>query len=131
MEYLEKMRAFLLGFPLWQGPLETDCAGPKLGSSGLFPLGITQLNRREDLTGRVTARYQAEFALRRWDARQASSAGWLLELQSWVMGQKSPGLGDAPETETIRAEKGKLVSASQSGMATYEVKLTMEFTKIM
>jgi len=130
MEYLEKMRAFLQGFPLWQGELETDSTGPKTGSIGLFPLGVTQLSRREDLLGRVQTRYQAEFALRRVAAGNEEEAGWLLELQRWVMEQKSPGFGDAPETETIRAEKGKLVSRSQSAAA-FAVKLTVEFTKIM
>lgn len=131
MEYLEKMRRWLQGFPLWQGELETDSAGPKTGSIGLFPLGVTVLSRQEDVLGRVKTRYKAEFVLRRVAARNEEEAGWLLELQSWVMGQKSPGFGDEPETETIRAEKGKLVSASQSAAATFEVKLTVEFTKIM
>ena len=131
MEYLEKMRRFLEGFPLWQGQLQTDTAGAKTGTCGLFPLGVTQLSRREDLLGQVTARYKAEFALRCWDARSEAAAGWLLELQNWVMAQKSPGFGDRPETETIRAEKGKLVSTPSAGMAVYEVRLTVEFTKIM
>ena len=130
MEYLEKMRAFLQGFPLWQGEAKTDCAGPKTGSMGLFPLGVTQLSRREDVLGRVVKRYKAEFLLRRCSHRE-EGAGWLLELQKWVMEQECPIFGDEPHTEKIRAEKGKLVSASQSGMATYEVKLTVEFTKIM
>ena len=131
MEYLEKMRAFLQQFPLWQGQLQIDSAGPKTGSIGLFPLGVTQLSRQEDVLGRVKTRYKAEFILRRCDAREESAAAWLLELQSWVMGQTSPVFGDEPETETVRAEKGKLVSPSQSGTATFEVKLTVEFTKIM
>ena len=130
MAYLEKMRRWLQQFPLWQGELATDCTGPKTGLSGLFPLGVTQLSRQEDLLGRVKTRYRAEFLLRRCDIRQEGSL-WLLELQSWAMGQKSPGFGDEPETETLRAEKGRLVSASQSGTATFEVKLTVEFTKIM
>lgn len=130
MEYLEKMRQWLQQFPLWQGELVTDSAGPKTGSSGLFPLGVTQLSQQEDLLGRVKTRYRAEFLLRRCDAREKGGA-WLLELQSWAMGQSSPGFGDEPEGETLRAEKGKLVSASQSGAATFEVKLTVEFIKIM
>lgn len=130
MEYLEKMRGFLQGFPLWQGELLTDTAGPETGSVGLFPLGVTVISRQEDVLGRVKTRYKAEFALRRVAAGNEEEAGWLLELQSWVMGQKNPGFGDEPDTETIRAEKGKLVSRSQSA-ATFEVRLTVEFTKIM
>ena len=130
MEYLEKMEQWLRRFPLWQGELCTDVTDPKTGSIGLFPLGVTQLSRREDLLGRVMTRYKAEFALRRRDVR-SSGASWLLELQSWAMGQKSPGFGDDPDRETIRVEKGKLVSPSQTGIATFEVKLTVEFEKIM
>ena len=139
MTNLTKMRTWLTTFPGWDDSwvLHTDRTEAEPGNSGLYPLGGEELSRREDVLGNVKVQCRYRFYLYRVAqyTDPLENAQWLLEFQQWVRQQsatgQAPSFGDEPKAERLRAEKGKLVSASQSGMATYEVKLTVEFTKIM
>jgi len=131
---LEKMKQWLEAFPKWEGTLQFDYADSVPGNSGLYPRGITELSRREDVLGNVKVRYSCAFVLRRTAAGNQENAQWLLDFQSWVAEQdrlgQTPKFGDEPRTERIRAFEGKLDSHKQVGSSMYTMHLTAEFTKI-
>ena len=119
---MEDIKNWLEGFV---GTVCIDTLGPGPGSCGLYPVGLEQISRREDVLGNRTVGWRQIFLLRRVAARNEDAARWLLDFQSWVAQQSELGL--AP-FETVRAEKGKLLRSDQTGTATYEVRLTGEFT---
>lgn len=129
---LEKMTQWLQTFPGWDGDLQLDYMDGMLGSSGLYPRGMTELSRREDVLGNVQVRCRWDFILRL--ASAGEHAQWLLEFQNWVMEQDRLGLapkfGDDPKSEHIRAFDGQLQSHKQVGSAVYALQLSAEFTKI-
>lgn len=131
---LEKMQQWLQTFPKWEGSLTFDYAQDVPGSTGLYPQGITELSRREDVLGNCATRYSCTFELRRAALPGRENAQWLLELQSWVADQDRKGLapkfGDTPQSERIRAYEGRLQTHKQLGSALYTVYLSAEFTKI-
>lgn len=137
MTALEKMTTWLQTFPLWQEEsLSVDYVDALPGNAGLYPEGLEQVSRREDVLGNVTVENRLHFVLYRVTAGQQDNREnslWLLELQSWVQQQSAAGLvpsfGDVPHRERISAQKGKLKSASQTGTGKYTVNLTVEFTK--
>ena len=121
MELLEKLKAWVVTFPLWgEAAPNVDTVGAAPENCGLFPLGAEELSRRADVLGNVTARYRWQFLLRRVALQQEDAARWLLEFQHWAQKHSQQDWG------SVRAEKGKLVSAAQTGTGVYEVKLTVE-----
>lgn len=131
---LEMMKAWLETFPQWEGTLQFDYADAVPGNSGLYPKGITELSRREDVLGNVRTRYSCAFTLRRAAGQGPENAQWLLDFQNWVMEQDRLGLapkfGDEPRSERLRAFEGRLDSRHQAGSNMYTVQLTAEFTKL-
>ena len=130
---LDTMLAWLQTFPGWEGTLQIDYADSVPGNTGLYPRGITELSRREDVLGNVTVRCSWGFALQRAALPGEENARWLMEFQNWVADQNRLGLapkfGDDPKSERIRASEGQLQSYAQVGSALYTVKLSAEFTK--
>lgn len=132
---LEKLRQWLETFPKWDAALQFDDVDAVPGSSGLYPMGLTELSRRENVLGNVMVRCRETFLLRRVAGQSAENAQWLEDFQNWVMEQDTLGLtpqfGDVPESQRLRASEGKLDSQKQVGSTLYTVKLTAEFDKIM
>lgn len=136
MTALEKMRAWLMTCPcLMPGfVLETDHTAATPGSAGLYPCGLEEISRREDVLGNVTVTNRFHFVLYQVSCGESGEqASRLMELQNWVQQQCLAGLaphfGDVPGEETVRAEYGKLKSVSPTGSRKHELKLTVQFTK--
>ena len=131
---LEKMKQWLVSFPGWEEQLHIDYADGVPGNSGLYPRGIREISRREDVLGNVAVRCACVFTLRRSACPGEDNARWLLDLQNWVMDQDRMGLapefGDDPKTERIRAYEGKLDKSFQTGGGLYTVQLSAEYTKL-
>lgn len=131
---LDTMLAWLQTFPGWEGILQIDYADSVPGNTGLYPRGITELSRREDVLGNVKVRCSCAFTLQRAAVPGMDNARWLLDFQNWVADQDRLGLapkfGDEPKNERLRAFEGKLHSRSQAGSALYTVMITAEFTKL-
>ena len=129
MSVLEKMTAWLKNFPQWEGNIRLDGIDPAPGSLGLYPQGIKEVSRREDVLGNVWIRRR--FTLMIYRVTAGEDPAWLLSLQDWVSRQNAAGLtpkmGDVPENETIRAEQGRLSAPNQTGTKRYAVKLTAEY----
>jgi len=127
MEQIKELENLLRMFPLWgDAALQIDETEPKPGSCGLFPLGIQELSRREDVTGNVRTRLRQRYVLRRVIGRGEDAAAWLLALQTWLWGKQLPGFGSDCQ---VRAEKGSLSKARQAGTDLYEATITLEYTK--
>lgn len=131
---LEKLRQWLESFPGWDSQIQIDYLDISPGNAGLYPRGITELSRREDVLGNVQVRCSCAFVLRMAALGAEAQARWLLDFQSWVMEQNALGLtpkfGDLPKNERLRAFEGKLDSHTPLGSALYTVQLSAEFTKL-
>jgi len=138
MEDLERLKAWLLTYPNWgDGTLYVDCTEAAPDNAGVFPNGLEQIKRTEDVLGNVTVQCRYHFLLYRVCAGQqdgTQNAAWLLAFQKWVQQQSAAGLaprfGDVPAAEQLRAEKGKLQNAGQVGTGVYVVTLTADFMKV-
>ena len=131
---LDKLKLWLQTFPRWEGTLQLDYAENVPGNTGLYPKGMTELSRSEDVLGNRKIRCSYTFTLRRAAAADEENARWLLEFQQWVAEQERLGLapkfGDEPRSERLRAFDGRLENHTQTGCALYTVQLYAEFTKI-
>jgi len=138
MDVLQKIKQWLSGYPQWgEAKIYVDFLESDPVNTGLYPQGLEELERREDVLGNVAVRCRYRFVLYRMTTGQQDNeenAGWLLNFQQWVQQQNTlrqvPQFGDVPNREQIRAEKGKLQKASQVGTGTYGVILTVDFMKI-
>ncbi len=137
MTILERVQQWLQTYPGWGDSLTVDMlpAGP--GHIGLFPAGIEELSRTEDILGNRQVECRLGFTLRRQTAAtedNATYAAWLLDFQEWVRQQSQAGLipqlGDVPAREKMWAEKGRLQKISSTGISTYTVNLMANFIKL-
>ena len=115
MTELEKLYKWLLSYAGWGGRLYLDHTDGLPGSCGLYPKGIEEVSRQQDLMGNLTIRYRSRFVLQRLVAGQSDNgahAKWLQDFQQWVQQQDGTGLtpkfGDGDQQETLRAENGYL-----------------------
>ena len=131
---LDELKQWLQTFPRWEGTLQLDYAECVPGNNGLYPRGMTELSRREDVLGNVKTRCSYTFTLQRAAAAGEENAQWLLDFQNWVAQQEHLGLapkfGDEPKSERLRAFEGRLENQAQTGCALYTVQLYAEFTKL-
>ena len=102
---LTKMTAFLARAPALQGlSLTVGDVGPAPYTAGLWCRGITVLDRRENLLGRVTQRCRAEFTLRLCLPRtDADNAARLLDLQTWAQRRAPQAAGRCWATRGTRS----------------------------
>ena len=134
MTELEKLENWLKTFPLCDGSLSIDVTDAVPGGMGLYPKGLQELSRREDVLGNLTVCYRWSFALHRSQATQTrENAQWLMELQKWAANQCRQGLaprfGDVQAAERLRICEGTLVHRKEGGSG-YTALLTADFTKI-
>ena len=138
MTDLEKVRQWVQTFPKWEegNLLYIDYTGAVPGNAGLFPVGLEEVSRTEDVLGNVAVHCRYQFSLYRVTTGQednTANAQWLMAFQDWVREQSvqrlAPAFGDEPSRERIRAEKGRLKDGSQTGTGVYAVQITAEFMK--
>ncbi|MBO5317057.1 MAG: hypothetical protein J6A74_01280 [Oscillospiraceae bacterium] len=131
MQHVKALGKYLSGFPQWKEGLPAVDTTPAIPEGcGLFPRGVEVLKRQEDVTGGVQLRLRQSFLLRRTALRTETSAGWLLALQNWALENPPRELETVFGTNLqLRLEKGRLIRAEQSGTATYEVAVIIEYTK--
>ena len=127
MEHLEELTVWLKSFPRWgEADLTVDSTGSKPGACGLFPVGIEVLESREDVLGNRKTRLRQSFLLRRNAVRGTDAAAWLLGFARWAE-QSAAAAPVFGSRQTLRAEKGRLSNAAQTGTGFYEIKLTFEY----
>lgn len=126
-EQLNQVAGWVRQFPLWgDETLFVDTTPPQPGSSGLFPVGEEEVDRKEDVLGNTVCRYRQEYLLRRVALRGENAAAWLLSFGRWARTATPPAIG----ADCIaRATRGRLLTSVNTGIATYEIKISMEYTE--
>ena len=125
--YFEQLLQWLARCPALTGiDLRVDDLPPAAGTGALFPKGVEQTDRWQNLLGQVTTRQKMQLVLRLnlpfvpGDANlSAQTARRLLELQAWVAEQSA---------ETLTAGAARLEQANDEGSAVYTVTLTAHYT---
>lgn len=143
MSDLERIRNWIATFPDHKklDGFQVDYTDAVPNNGGIFPSGLVEISRAENILGDVAVKNQYNFGLYYVftkapgdDAGAAVNADWVMAFQKWVQEQSilrlAPTFGDEPETERIQAQNGVLYAAEEEGTATYMVQLSVNFTKI-
>ena len=143
MAALERIRAWIASYPGYDilGTFQVDYTDRIPANGGIFPSGLVEIRRTEDILGNTTVENQYNFGLYYVflkalgdDAGAQLNASWIMDFQMWVQEQsvrgKAPVFGDDPRSERIQAQNGVLYEADEEGTATYMVQLSVNFTKI-
>ena len=143
MTALEKVRAWLSTYPDFDilSAFQVDYTDQVPNNGGVYPSGMVEAERRRDIMGNTTVTSQYNFGLYYVfakapddDAGATVNADWIMDFQEWVQEQsitgQAPVFGDIPQEERITAQNGVLYEASEEGIATYMVQLSVQFKKI-
>ena len=138
----EKLRNWISTFPDYDilAVLNVDYTDQIPNNGGLFPSGLVEVSRKQDILGNSEIANQYNFGLYCVfekppgdDAASTINADWVSAFQEWVQDQSArrlaPVFGDDPMTEKITAQNGMLYQAEAEGLATYMVQITVECTK--
>lgn len=142
MTALEKIKTWLAtysGFDIL-GKFQVDYTDQMQANGGVFPSGLVEIERRSDIFGNTTVENQYNFGLYYVfgkapgdDAGATVNADWIMDFQEWVQAQsitgEAPVFGDVPRDERILAQNGILYDATDEGLATYMVQLSVRFKK--
>lgn len=142
MTPLEKIRTWLQTFEDFDilNHFRVDFTDRVPANGGIFPSGLVEVDRRQDIFGSVTVANQYNFGLYYVfekapgdDAGATINADWVMDFQEWVQAQSitgaAPVFGDEPLQEKIMAQNGVLYEANEEGTATYMVQLSVQFIK--
>ena len=139
---LDKLKAWIGSYPGHDilGQFAVDYTDQIPGNGGIFPNGLVEISRKEDILGNVEVENQYNFGLYYVLTKSPEdlagaeeNAEWLMDFQRWVQEQSvrhlAPTFGDSPRTERITAQNGTLYGADADGTAMYMVQLSVKFTK--
>lgn len=139
---LTKVRNWLATYPSYSilSNFKVDYTDQIPSNGGLFPSGLSEISRTTDILGGVQVVNQYNFGLYYvfskapgLDTDAIYNQEWLSDFQSWVQEQSAkgfaPAFGDEPKTEVITAQNGVLYDATDEGLATYMVQLSIQFKK--
>jgi len=142
MTDLEKMKTWIATFPDFDilGQFQVDYTDAVPANGGIFPSGLIEVSREEDIIGNTTVQNQLNFGLYYVftkspgdDTGATFNADWVMDFQRWVQTQSitgaAPTFGDIDmDEEQIKAQNGVLYEAEKSeGVATYMVQLSVIF----
>ena len=140
MTALEKIKGWLGSYPGFDllSAFQVDYTSEVPDCGGLFPAGLVELDRRQDILGGVTVENQYNFAIYYLlekaagdDTGAAENAAWVMDFQEWVQRQSvlglAPRFGSGTAPEVIRAENGTLYEVDGEGTALYSVQLSVRF----
>ena len=142
MNALDQVKEWLAQYPGHDilGQYSVDYTDKVPSCGGLFPSGLVEVERKQDIFGNVTVTNQYNFGLYYVfdkapgdDIGATINADWIMDFQLWAQEQSvlclAPVFGDAPEQERIIAQNGVLYEATEEGTATYMVQLSIQFIK--
>lgn len=142
MTPLEKIREWLNTYPGHNilAEFRVDYTDQIPANGGVFPSGLEEIARVTDIFGNTTVENQYNFGLYYVfektpgdDAGATINADWIMEFQEWAQAQSiagaAPVFGDVPSDERIAAQNGVLYDATDEGLATYMVQLSVRFKK--
>lgn len=142
MSDLERIKNWIATYPGYDilGSFQVDYTDQIPSNGGIFPSGLVEISRTEDILGNTTVRNQYNFGLYYVflkapgdNAGALINADWIMDFQMWIQEQSIrrlvPIFGDDPQSEKIRAQNGVLYATDEEGTATYMVQLSVEFLK--
>ena len=118
MGILEKLRQFLQDFPSL-AELSVDFTQDGPGDAGLFPVGVTEVDRYTDLLGNIQVTYEGLFTLYKRLELGQDGAQWLLDLECWLLNNN----------DAVRVRKANIQEASQLQCGLCTVTLAMRVRK--
>lgn len=141
MSDLDKLKEWLKTYPGYEhlGAMQVDYTDRLPGCFGVFPAGLVEISRKENLWGEVTVHNQYNFALYLVlpkapgdDVGAQINADWVMDFQHWVQAQsvthKAPAFGNMETSrETMSAQNGALYDADEEGLALYMITLQAAF----
>lgn len=128
---IEKIRNCIAAYPPFRDFVFTaEALGPGPGQAALICKGREVISRKQDILGSETRRVRLHFVLLLNTAKDPLAdapalAQTLLEFGAWLP-EHAPILG---EDQTVRAEKGRLAAASDTGIARYETQVVFELNE--
>jgi len=142
MTDLEKIREWIATFPDFDilGQFQVDYTDSIPANGGIFPSGLVEVDREEDIVGNTTVQNQLNFGLYYVFTKSPGdntgatvNADWVMNFQRWVQSQSitgaAPTFGNIDtDEEQIKAQNGVLYEATDEGTATYMVQLSVNFT---
>lgn len=141
MSDLDKLKGWIQTYPGYDqlGEMQVDYTDRLPGCFGVFPAGLVEISRKENLFGEVTVQNQYNFALYLVlpkapgdDVGAQINADWVMDFQHWVQAQsvthKAPTFGNVDTfCETMSAQNGALYDADEEGLAMYMISLQATF----
>lgn len=139
---LERLMDWLAKFPGADilGQLKVDYTDQVPTTGAVFPSGLVEIRRRENILGDVTVENQYNFALYCQFEKSSgdeiaalANATWIMDFQRWVQEQsvrhQAPTFGNIdPAREVMRAQNGTLYDSDADGtVATYMIILSAQF----
>lgn len=142
MSDLERLREWIATYPGYDilNIFHVDFTDQIPSNGGIYPSGLVEISRKQDIFGNVTVRNQYNFGLHYVFLKDPGdnegamvNADWIMDFQKWIQEQSvlhlAPVFGDDARSERIKAQNGILYDATEEGTATYMVQLSVEFTK--
>lgn len=136
MTPLDSVREWLATYPGFDilGKFQVDYTDQIPANGGIFPAGLVEVSRAEDVCGDTVVQNQYNFGLyyvfyksAKDDVGAEINAEWIMDFQEWVQQSKPPQFGD--RTISASAQNGALYSADSEGTATYMVQLSILFER--
>lgn len=136
MTPLERVREWLKTYPGYDilRKFQVDYTSQIPCNGGIFPAGLVEVSRSEDVCGGVEVKNQYNFGLYYVfekspgdDVGAGINAEWIMDFQEWVQNSTPPQFGD--RTISASAQNGALYSAEAEGTATYMVQLSILFER--
>lgn len=142
MTALEKIKTWIATYPGYDilNGFQVDYTDQIPANGGMYPSGLVEVERREDILGNIELTNQYNFGLYYVFAKATGddegatiNADWVMDFQDWVQEQSArklaPTFGDEPSMERISAQNGILYEANEEGTATYMVQLSVSFLR--
>ena len=143
MTALEKLQTWIATFPdydILSNGFHVDYTDKIPSQGGVFPSGLVEISRKHDILGNTTIENQYNFGIYTVfakapgdDMSATTNADWVSDFQEWVQAQSvtgaAPAFGGEPRTEKVIAQNGMLYEATDEGLGTYMVQLSVQFKK--
>lgn len=141
MTDLEKIKNWIAEYPGHDilSQFHVDYTDKIPANGGIYPSGLTEIDRRKTIKGDVRVKMQYNFGIYYIftkapgdDEGAEFNSQWVMDFQKWVCEQSA--LGRAPlfgshntQQEKIKAQDGVLYAADDEGTAVYMVQLSVQF----
>lgn len=142
MTALEKLKTWIATYDDYDvlSAFHVDFTDQIPANCGVFPAGMVEVSRRKDILGNGSVLNQYNFGICTVftkapgdDTSSTTNADWIADFQEWVQEQSvtgsAPIFGDNPTEERIMAQNGMLYEATDEGLGTYMVQLSVQFRK--